>query len=190
MNGEPLNYSSISRDCRVSVKTIQEYVSILIDTLIVIRIDAWSRSIRKQIIKSPKIYFFDCGVLNAIRGELAVEIKPHSYRYGKLFETFIIQEIIRLNDYLESGFRFFYWRTNSGLEVDIILSRGVSKSIIAIEIKSKSAPGSEDIRSLESFKTENPDSRLLCLCTSINRYLLGSVTVLPWKEGLRELFQD
>ena len=49
VHGEPVNYSAIARDSGVSVKTAQEYFSILVDTLIVFRIDGWSRSVRKQL---------------------------------------------------------------------------------------------------------------------------------------------
>ena len=59
-----------------------------VDTLVAFRIDGWSYSVRKQLRHSPKYYFFDCGVLNAVRGELQTELKSGSYRYGKLFETF------------------------------------------------------------------------------------------------------
>jgi predicted AAA+ superfamily ATPase len=170
MNGEPLNFTSLARDCGVSVKTVQEFVSILVDTLLAFRIEGWTYSIRKQLRQSPKIYFFDCGVLNAVRGELGMKAKPSSFIYGKRFETFIILELIRLNDYLESGYKFYYWRTNTGLEVDLILSRRFTEPSIAIEIKSKNAPTDTDVHSLKSFKTENPKAELICLCTTQNKY--------------------
>lgn len=134
MNGAPLNFSSIARDCGVSMPTAQEFFSILVDTMIAFRVDGWSWSVRKQLRQSPKLYFFDCGVLNAVRGELATELKSGSFRYGMLFETFIVQEICRLNDYQETGFKIYYWQSNSGLEVDVILSRGPSDRPMAVEI--------------------------------------------------------
>ncbi len=188
MNGEPVNFTKVSRECNVSPKTAMDYFSILVDTLIAFRIEAWTSSARKQLRHSPKFYFFDCGVLNATRGELKTELKESSYRYGKLFETFIITELIRLNDYYESDYKFYYWRTNTGMEVDIILSRGVNEKPIAIEIKSKSAPGNEDCRGLVSFSSENPSARLICICTSPHSYQLGNIEVLPWKEAMETVF--
>lgn len=188
MNAEPVNFTKIARDCGVSTKTAQEYLAILVDTLIAFRLEAWTYSIRKQLRHGPKIYFFDCGILNAIRGELAVELKPSSYRYGKLFETFIVQELIRLNDYGEAGYRFYYWRTNTGLEVDVVLSRGVADAPIAIEIKSTAAPREKDLRALQSFRSENKKTILYCLSNSPRAYKLGPITVYPWKEGLAKIF--
>jgi len=188
MNGAPLNFSSIARDCGVSMPTAQEFFSILVDTMIAFRVDGWSWSVRKQLRQSPKLYFFDCGVLNAVRGELATELKSGSFRYGMLFETFIVQEICRLNDYQETGFKIYYWQSNSGLEVDVILSRGPSDRPMAVEIKSGTAPAPKDLRGLHAFKSENKHARLFCLCQTPRPYDLNGVKILPWAEGLATLF--
>jgi predicted AAA+ superfamily ATPase len=188
MNGAPLNFSSIARDCGVSTPTAQEFFSILVDTLVAFRVDGWTRSIRKQLRSGPKVYFFDCGVLNAIRGELATELKPGSFRYGMLFETFVLQEALRLNDYTEAEFKPFYWLSNSGMEVDLVLSRGASDRPIAVEIKSGSAPSPKDVRGLLSFQSENKGAQLLCFCQTPRAYRLGDVQVLPWRDGLASLF--
>ena len=187
VNGEPVNFSAVARDSGVSVKTAQEYFDILVDTLIVFRIDGWSRSVRKQLRQSPKYYFFDCGVLNAIRGELQTELKPGSYRYGKLFETFIVNELIRANDYNETGYRFNYWRTNTGMEVDLVLTRGPQDAPVAIEIKSQSSPGESDLKGLSAFVSEHKAAKLFCLCQAAHKYSLGPIQVMPWQQGVASL---
>ena len=190
VNGEPVNYTSIARDSGVSVKTAQEYFDILVDTLVAFRIDGWSYSVRKQLRRSPKFYFFDCGVLNAVRGELQTELKPGSYRYGKLFETFVVNELIRANDYVETGYRFYYWRTSTGLEVDLVLSRGPQDAPKAIEIKSQSSPGEADLKGLRAFALENEVANLFCLCQTTRKYSLGPIQVLPWQEGIDVLLGE
>jgi predicted AAA+ superfamily ATPase len=188
MNGKPLNFTKLARDCGVSTKTAQQYFSILQDTMIAFPVNAWTHSVRKQIMHAPKFYFFDCGVLNAICGEVSLEVKERSYRYGRLFETFLIQELIRINDYLEADYKFYYWKTNTGLEVDIILGKGINESPIAIEIKLDSAPQEKDFHALKSFKSENKDAILYCFCNTPNLYQMGDVTVFPWKEGFKKIF--
>ena len=190
VNGEPVNYSAIARDSGVSVKTAQEYFDILVDTLIAFRIDGWNRSVRKQLRQSPKYYFFDCGVLNAVRGELNTELRPGSYRYGKLFETFIVNELIRANDYNEAGYRFHYWRTNTGQEVDLVLSRGPQDVPVAIEIKSQLSPGESDLKGLIAFASENGTAKLLCLCRTSREYSVGAILVMPWQQGIQGLFDE
>lgn len=185
MNSEPINFTKIARECGVSIHTVQDYYSILVDTLLVFRLDAWHHSVRKQIAQAPKFYFFDCGVLNAVRRELNVELSVQSYRYGKLFETFIVQELIRLNDYLETDYKVHYWRTNTGLEVDVVLSRGAKEPVIAIEIKSNHSPMEKDLSALRSFKSENEDAILVCLSSTPEAYSLGDIMVYPWQEGIK-----
>jgi uncharacterized protein len=184
MNGEPVNFAKVAREAGVTTKTAQEYFSILVDTLVAVRVDGWSHSVRKQLRQSPKYYFFDCGVLNAMRGELHVDLRRSTYRYGRLFETFLINELHRLNDNQELDYRFFYWRTNTGQEVDLILSRGVSDRPCAIEIKSNQAPSESDMKGLKAFRSEHEDADLFCFCLTPRAYSLGDVTVLPWQEGL------
>lgn len=188
MNGEPLNFAALARDCGVSLKTAQEFAAILVDTLVAFRLDGWSHSVRKQLRQAPKLYFFDCGVLNAVRGELGVELKASSFRYGRLFETFLVLEIVRLNDCCETDFRLHYWRTNTGLEVDLVLTRGAASAPIAVEIKSKSTPAEADVRALRAFADENRSATLLCLCTTPKPYHLGPVEVMPWQTGLARIF--
>lgn len=189
VNGNPVNYSAVARDCGVSTKTAQEYFQILSDTLLAFRIDGWSHSIRKQLRQSPKFYVFDCGVLNAMAGELNSELRVGSYRYGRLFETLVVSELIRANDYSESMFRFNYWRTSTGMEVDMIMTRGFNDIPKAIEIKSSSAPKESDLKGLAAFAKENEKACLYCLCRTPREYKVGNVTVLPWQEGIEYLFQ-
>jgi len=187
-NAEPLNFTKVSKGCNVSVKTVQDYYSILEDTHLVHKLNGWSYSVKKQLLKSPKYYFFDCGVLNALTGELLTELKTSSYRFGKLFETFIIQEVIRENDYSEAGYKFYYWKTNSGLEVDLILSKGPRFKPIVIEIKSKKQVTRSDLKGLFEFAKENN-----CICyvfyNSPKAYKIDNILILPWKEGMKKIFK-
>ena len=188
MNGEPINFTRIAKDSLVSTKTAQEYFSILEDTLLVHRLDGWTHSIKKQIQKGPKYYFFDCGVINALRGELESEVRSGTYRFGKLFESLVVQECIRYNDYSEKDYKIFYWRTNSGSEVDLILQKTPHHPPIAVEVKSKPDPVEKDLPGLRSFANDNHGSLLVCLCTTPVPYQLGDIHIYPWQQGLTELF--
>lgn len=145
---------------------------------------------RKQLRQSPKYYFFDCGVLNAVRGELQTELRVGSYRYGKLFETLVVNELIRANDYNEMGYRFHYWRTNTGMEVDLVLTRGPQDTPVAIEIKSQPSPGESDLKGLSAFASENEAAKLLCLCQTPHKYSLGAIQVMPWQQGIHALLEQ
>lgn len=185
LNGEPINHSKLGRTLKTTSNTVQEYFSILVDTLLCHRIDGWSHSIKKQLLQAPKYYWFDCGVLNALNGDLDAELKRSSFRYGRLFETYLIQEVVRHNDYLERGLRLFYWRDKNGLEVDLILARSASKPIAAIEFKSSNDPNDEDLEGLVAFKEEYSDIPIYCFSQTPKPYTLPSgILVLPWRDGL------
>lgn len=188
MNGEPINFSKSAKAAGVSTKTAQEYFSILVDTLVAFRLDGWHESVKKQLLQAPKYYFFDCGVLNAATGDLRSELSPQSFRYGRLFESLVLQEIRKQNDYTESDFKMFYWRTNTGVEVDLVLKRGAFSSPIAIEIKSSQAPTEEDVSGLLSFGSDYPKAQLLCFCRTPRSYTRNGISFVPWKEGIKKLF--
>jgi predicted AAA+ superfamily ATPase len=183
-NSEPVNLARLSRAAGVSGPTIDTFYEVLCDIMLARRIDVWSFSERVKMATSPKYYFFDCGVLNALRGELGLELRPSSYRYGKLFETFLINQILAVNEYLETDLQPYFWRTQTGAEIDLILARGPRDAPRAIEIKSEQTPETSDFHTLQNFKLEYPDAELYCLCTTTARYTVGDVNVLPWQEGV------
>jgi predicted AAA+ superfamily ATPase len=185
-NGEPINFSKLARECGVTTKTAQEYFAILVDTLLALRLDGWHPSVRRQLLQAPKFYFFDCGVLNALNGDLRAQLRPSSYRYGRLFETWVIQEVVRANDAFDLGLRLHHWRDARGREVDLLLSRNGRDPLVAMEIKSSSAPdGSFD--ALRLVKADHRRVRLWCVCTTPRAYVREGVEVLPWSEALGRL---
>src|SRR5207244_3211097 len=125
-----------------------------VDTMIAHRLDGWSHSVKKQLLQAPKYYWFDCGVLNAVRHEAGSELQESSFRYGRLFETWVINEFIRLNDYENRDFRFAYWRTSHGTEVDLILYRGPNEPPVAVEVKSGRYPDEQDLKGLHVFQKD------------------------------------
>ncbi len=188
LHGEPVNFSKMARQGIASSPTVQDYFSILVDTLVAFRLDGWASSVKRQLLQAPKYYFFDPGVLNSLRGELQVDLSEASFRFGRLFETWVILEAIRLNDYVRTAYKFAYWRTNSGLEVDLILYRNTWTAPIAIEIKSSENPDEKDLSGLKAFMKDYPKAKAYCFCRAPRRRLVGKITILPWQEGLEALF--
>ena len=129
VNGEPINFSKLGRQIGIAGKTVQEYFNILSDTLLGTTIYGWSHSLKKQLLLAPKFYFFDTGVLNAINGYLRIELRPSSFLYGRLFETFIIAQLAATNHYHDLGLKFFSWREKGGGEVDLLLARNVGQRL-------------------------------------------------------------
>lgn len=183
-HGEPINASSIGRAAGLSPNTVLQYFQILEDTLVGWMLPGWNASVRKQLRTAPKFYFFDNGVANALRGELNLELTPSSGRFGKLFESWLVQECFRINDYQQLDLKFSYWRTNTNMEVDLVVSRGASQPIAAIEIKSNTAPSTTDLHGLRAFANDYPNVPRYLFCCTPRSLELEGIAVMPWVEGL------
>jgi len=188
-NARPVNFLKISRQCGLSDKTVKAYFQVLEDTLVVTRIPAWTASIRKQLQKAPKYYIFDNGVLNSLTGELRTELKESSYRYGKLFENLVVNEIIRLNQDISNQHRLYHYRTNTGSEIDLIIQKTLMSVPAAIEIKSSIKPGNRDFDVLNDFSSEYPKAKCFLICNTEREYREGNVKVLPFPDGLTQVFE-
>lgn len=186
-SGQLVNYSNIARETGVSSKTIQGYYQILEDTLIALKLDAFVKSARKRLVRHPKYYLFDLGVLNSLTGRTSMEsIKPPSV-YGRLFEHFVILEVFRILTYQESDFRVFHWRSSHGAEVDLVVEKG--GECWAMEIKSSAIVRSQDLRGLRSFMTDYPAARPVCVSNGDLPYMAGDVPVLPWRVFITDWLQ-
>lgn len=185
-NGEVLNFSNIAQDVGADTKTVQAYFEILSDTLVGFLLPAYHRSLRKQQRQNPKFYFFDIGVKRALDGTLVQAPVPNTYGFGKLFEHFVILEILRMNDYARKGYQPYYLRTKDQAEIDLILDRpGMPTALI--EIKSSEKVDERDTRSLEIFLKTFKEAEGFCLSRDPYRKKIGNVLALPWQEGIEKL---
>lgn len=182
--GEIVNFSSLAKECGLPHRTVQGYFEVLEDTLIAYRLPAWRESPTKRMVCHPKLYLFDNGVTNALCNRLSGPLDPVTR--GRLFEQFFIQETLRRLDYQGSSTRLYYWRTNNGAEVDLILERA-GKPILAVEFKSRTEVDRSDLSGLRSFHEDYPTVPCLLVSTAIEPWTLDFVQVLPWKAYLKFL---
>ena len=187
-NGLPVNYSKIGKQVNLSGQTIKEYFQILVDTLIAMRIPAWTQSVRKQLQSAAKYYLFDNGVLNTLAGEIRTELKESSFRYGRLFENIVINEIDRYNRLKNFDYKLYHYRTNHGKEVDLIVQKNLRTPPVAIEIKSAVTPDVSSLEGMKHFAEDFPDSRRIVLCRCKNPYRLDGVEFLPFVVGIKTIF--
>jgi uncharacterized protein len=186
-SGQVVNFSRIGREAGIDSKSVERYYEILDDTLIGFRLPAYHRSIRKQQTLKPKFFLFDLGVKRHLEGTLDSTVSPRSSTFGQVFEEFIISECFKLNDCFEMDYRFSYLLTKDGAEIDLIVEKG--KRVLAlVEIKSKTAVHPEDLRHLNGLGADFADVPKWVFSRVERRNRIGDVLVLPWADGLRELF--
>lgn len=186
-NGHIINFSNIAGDIGCDYKTVQEFYRVLEDTLIGFTLNAYAKSTRRQLSKHPKFYFFDTGVQRAITKKLDSKLIPKTRDFGDCFEHFIIAEMIRLASYSRKDFKFSYYRTKSGAEVDLIVEKASNKCF-ALEIKASSSVEINKLSGLKSFKDIRKDAVLLCASLTKTKYSSGDIVVYPWQEVFNVVF--
>ena len=121
--GQIVNYSKIARDINSDATSVISYFEILEDTLVGVRLLPYSGSVRKRQRKNPKFYFFDLGVQRALTGVINLEVHKSTYEFGRLFEQWLFLEIYRLNAYYQKDWRFSFFESGDGVEIDLIVER-------------------------------------------------------------------
>ncbi|OFX27154.1 MAG: AAA family ATPase [Bacteroidetes bacterium GWA2_31_9] len=132
--GQILNYSSLANDCDISVNTAKAWLSVLESSYIIFLLQPHYKNFNKRLIKMPKLYFYDTGlVASLLKINDDEQLKTH-YLFGNLFENFIISEFQKY--YYNSGLMssIYFWRDNKGQEIDLIIEN--AEKLIPIEIKS------------------------------------------------------
>jgi len=140
-SGQLLNLAALGADCGISAVTASEWLSVLEASYLVMRLPPYFQNFGKRLIKSPKLYFLDVGLmawLLGIRDETT--IATHAAR-GVLFETWVVSELIKQRYNAGQPADLYFWRDSAGHEIDLIFE--TSTGLQAIEIKSGSTYASD-----------------------------------------------
>ena len=132
--GSLVNYSELANRLGIDSRTVKRYIELFELSFIIFSLKPYSTNQRDEIGKMPKIYFYDLGLRNGLIDNFSsINDRVDT---GQLFENFIITELYKYNQYGNFGYHFNYWRTKSGSEIDLVLSK--QNQLIAVEIKSQS----------------------------------------------------
>lgn len=179
-SGKISNFQKLTQDIGVTNPTIREYYQILVDCLVAEQVDALTIShTRKKLIKSPKFLIYDLGVRRIAAGE-GPDI-PSKYM-GDLFEQWVGLELLRLLRMKPKKSSLYYWRDQSGAEVDWVLE--AESKYTPIEVKWTKDPSFRDARHLQTFIKEYPNcSKGFVVCRIPRRQKLSEdITAVPWTE--------
>ncbi|MBI4245087.1 MAG: ATP-binding protein [Planctomycetes bacterium] len=154
-SGQILSFSELSRDVGIAVSTVREWISVLEASHQIFLLEPYYQNLGKRLIRSPKIYMLDTGVMCYLLGLKNREQFVSSPVKGHIWETYVIGQIIR--SMCNNGIKpsLWYWRTRDGHEVDVVLDKG-GKLLIA-DIKFTENPDKEDTRSLKTFLIQFSD---------------------------------
>lgn len=182
-NGAVWNASQLAASLGVSYHTVNRYVDILDQTFLIRKLSPYFANVGKRLVKSPKLYFRDTGLLHFFLGvHSASTLDTHPCR-GLSWECFIIDQLISLFQQAEPGSQPYFWRTSQGHEIDLLIDLGKKK--IPFEIKLHSAPTASDASGLRQCMQQLNIKRGYLIHSGRQNYSLGSgVTALSAEEIL------
>ena len=175
-NGEMVNNNNIAQDCGVSATTVSSYFDILEDTLIGYRIPAYRKVMKRRLVQAPRFYFFDVGVANHLLHRK--DMVRGTDEYGHAFEHLVVQEIYAWLHYNHSEESLAYWRTYTGIEVDVV----IGDARIAIEIKSVEEVMNKHLKGLKAFGEEHPQSRRMIVSLDRFNRKIGDIECIYVKD--------
>ena len=132
--GQILNLNSLSVDAGISPNTAKSWLSILEASYIIYYLQPYYKNFNKRITKSPKLYFYDTGLVCSLLGINSAEQVKTYYSKGALFENLIITELLKSRLHRGENHRFFFWQNKTKQEIDLIIDN--PKGPIPYEIKS------------------------------------------------------
>jgi predicted AAA+ superfamily ATPase len=180
-SGQILNINNLANETGVDNKTINAWISVLESSYIVYRLQPYYNSFNKRVIKSPKLYFYDVGLLCNILGLNNEQSIKSSKMYGAIFENLIISEI-KKNRFNKSQYGdMYYLRDSTGNEVDLVLEK--EGNLLPIEIKSSAFTTRSDYKNLKWFqKLYRINGGILINQNKGSQELEGGIMNLFWTE--------
>jgi predicted AAA+ superfamily ATPase len=155
--GQLVNLASLGSDCGVTHNTARSWLSVLETSYVALRVPPWHSNLGKRLIKTPKLYFVDTGLLCALLGiRTAGQIAEHPLR-GAIFENWVVTEVLksRIHRGLPADLHFF--RSRAGLEVDVVVETGTT--LLAAEIKAGRTIAADFFASLDELQSLLAGSR-------------------------------
>lgn len=149
--GQLLNYSDIARDVGISAPTVKAWVSMLQTSGLIFILQPYHNNINSRVIKTPKVYFMDTGLVCYLTGWNAPQTLENCAMSGELLETYVISEIVKSWWHNGKQPNIYYYRDKDRREIDVILEEnGV---LYPIEVKKKSNPNAGDIKAFDAIET-------------------------------------
>ncbi len=148
--GSPLNFADVARDLAVPQTTLKRYFALLEMTFFVRTLPAWSSNLGKRLVKAPKLYLNDSGLLTHLLGTSKQRLGRDPKQRGPLVENFVVMELCKQATWSRTRPELFHFRTQAGREVDAVLEDSTGR-IVGIEIKAGATLSSDDLKGLREL---------------------------------------
>ncbi|HQC55090.1 MAG TPA: ATP-binding protein [Clostridia bacterium] len=176
-----LNYQSIATDAEIDVQTAKNWMNVLETLGIVFMLHPYSNNVLKRTIKTPKVYFYDTGLVCYLTRWSSAEVAEQGAMNGALFENYAVSEIVK--NYQNTGTEpyLYFYRDRDGKEIDIVLEK--DDKLHPIEIKKSVNP---DIRITRTFSTLNKSpleistGAVICMANNVSAFNRDNLIIPAW----------
>ncbi len=187
--GQVVNYTSLANDIGISPTAVKNWLSVLKASFVTFELQPYFENINKRVIKSPKIYFTDTGLVSHLLGIETPDQAQRDPLRGNLYENFVILEIIKSWYNYGKRPKIYFYRDTHKNEVDLVIKK--QRSLIPIEIKSAATFSNHFLKSIKRFKSLTKDK---CedgyvLYNGSEKFKLQEISVQNiLKHGLPDIF--
>ncbi|HUX94303.1 MAG TPA: ATP-binding protein [Bacteroidales bacterium] len=179
--GQMLNMNNLALECGVDNKTAGSWLGILESSFIVFRLQPHHRSYNKRVVKMPKLYFYDTGLICSLLGIHNVHQLELHPLFGSIFENLIVSELVKRSYNRTQKSNFYFWRDNTGHEIDILIDNaGV---LFPVEIKSGKTISSEFFKGLLFwFNISSTEDGAVIYAGEAHQRRSSGIEIFPWNK--------
>jgi len=185
-SGQEINLSALGADAGVSHNTARAWLSVLETSFVLHRLPAWHTTVRKQLVKAPKLHLFDSGLLCYLLGMREPEqLQSHPLR-GAIFESWVVAEVYKGIVHRGQRPSLFHYRESRGIELDLLIENGLR--LDRVEIKSGATIASDFFRNLKRFaerpmdRPASDDQRAFLVYGGDSTQQRSDALVLSWRD--------
>lgn len=180
---QTLNLTSLANDTGVAVNTVKSWLSLLEASFIIFLLQPYHNNFSKRLIKSPKLYFYDTGIVSSLLRITEPDVVRTYPLYGALFENLVLSDLVKQFYHSGSIPPIYYWKESNGKEIDCIIEKSFNE-IIALEIKGGETFGKDYLKNFNNLV--DPSSPL-----EVRKYLIhpnaqktkvNDVNILSWED--------
>ncbi len=184
--GNLTNWQEIAKEAGMSGTTVRDWLGLLETSRLVYRLKPYSRNLTKRVVKHPKLYFCDCGLLSHLLRYPGAGILEQGPMSGAFFENFVVMEVLKYQINHGGAFELYFYRDSNHNEVDLVIDFGYR--LILVEIKKNRTLRPEQVKGLKKIGAELSAFRLFLVTNHPQKMMLDpEVTHLPWWE-IGEIF--
>jgi predicted AAA+ superfamily ATPase len=177
-----INFSELASELGVAVNTVKHWLSVLEASYIIFFLPPFFDNLGKRIVKSPKLYFYDTGLVSFLTGIDTEGQFENSLLTGPLFENYIVSEVKKIIEHKKLFFNLYDYRTAAGVEIDLIVDKNQSQEWI--EIKTSETFQTKFINSIE--RTKSPEEIGKLVYRGLTKAGADGIGILNYKDFLQE----